>query len=105
MIEKIRGLTISSFENRFTFVTDCAYIMPRVFDASVSSTKVPFSARWIRCITHQLNDATKYVIQSREINDLETFKNSITAENIVATVKHASYNDEFIDGFSFLRKV
>lgn len=44
-LQEVTGLILSSFENRFTFVTDCAGTMPRVFGASVSLTKVPLSER------------------------------------------------------------
>lgn len=47
----------------------------------------------------------KNVIYSQKMQESEIFKNLIVVKNIVATVKHASYNDEFSDSFSSMEEV
>lgn len=99
------GLKLSDFQKRFTFVTDSAAVMPKVFGASVSQKKVPYGERWLPCITHQINTVMKTVIQSPKIKDSEIFRNLNCVKKIVSTIKHAGLNEKLPDGFAFLQEV
>lgn len=103
-LKSTTGFELSAFENNFTHVTDCAPVMARVFKASVSPNQIPYSARWVGCISHQLDTVMKNVITAEPIISSEISKNLNLVKSIVSTVKHADFNQEMPDGYSLLQE-
>lgn len=104
-LKHVTRFPLEAFEKHFSFITDRGATMPKVFGASISSNKVSFSQRWAGCITHQLNTVMKSTIERPPINISEISKTLTAIKNIVATVKHASLNDEMPEGYALLQEV
>ena len=96
---------MEDFEEKFTFETDCAPTMPKVFGASVSPAKVPYSQRWVGCISHQMNTAMKSAMQHHSIQDSIIQKDLTNLKSLISTFKHASYNDELMNGYKLIQEV
>lgn len=92
------GRSIAEFETRFTAVTDCAATMPKVFGASISPSKVPFSHKWVGCISHQLNTCMKSSITEDVIGRSKISENLTIVKSIISTIKHAGLNEKLPDG-------
>lgn len=99
------GIELDCFMDNFTFVTDCAATMPCVVGASASSRRVPFSEKWVGCISHMLNTAMKHVV-NHEIrgktiiaDDLERVK------TIVRIFKQGGWNSLLPDGHALIQEV
>ncbi len=56
------GLSFDRLLQSFTFVTDCAAVMPNIVGASVSTSVAPLNHKWAGCIVHQLNTVMKTTI-------------------------------------------
>lgn len=62
--DKLYKVSVSDFENDFSFVTDCTTSMPCNFDASISEGRQQVSNRWFSCISHQRNMAMKHAFNA-----------------------------------------
>lgn len=65
-------VSLESFIENFTFVTDHAANVPRIGDASVSSSLVPVLERWMGCVCHLLDTTMKYVMVSLSQSNHDT---------------------------------
>lgn len=93
------------FLERCSFVTDCAATMPRVFDASVSPNQIPFSDRWVGCISHQLNTVMKHVVESTLPRESTIIQSIDLVKKIVSSFKHASLNSKLVPGSALQQEV
>lgn len=60
--QRTAGARLKEFETNFTFVSDCVATIHKVFGVSVSTHKIPYSERWVGCISHQFNTVVKHAM-------------------------------------------
>jgi len=89
----------------YTLVTDCASTMPCIVGASSSSSKVPFTEKWLGCITHQLNTVMKPSMSDEERRNTRISKDLGAVKTIVRVFKHGSWNSLLPDGFALIQEV
>lgn len=104
-LQTSNGYDLAVLNDKFTYENDCAAVMAKEFGASVLSKKVSFRARWMSCISHQINTKIKNVINSEPINSSKVSKNLISLKSLVAKAKRTDFNPEPPNGFSFIREV
>lgn len=104
-IKATTGFHLTDFEQTFTFVTDCAATMPCVFGASVSSSRVPYSHRWIGCISHQLNTSMKNAMNNSQISSGEIGVDFERVKKIVTLFKKSAMNVMMPDGCALIQEV
>lgn len=102
-------VSFESFMENFTFVTDHVPNMPCIAGASVSSSLVPVSERWMGCFCHLPNTTMKHVMVSLSRSDHDTasaIRGDLKAiKDIVGTVKHKNLNSALPQGYAFLQEV
>jgi len=101
------GVEFEDLMQHLTFVTDCASTMPCIVGASSSSSKVPFSEKWVGCISHQINTCMKNCLQSKiltgELSVIQTDLNAV--KTIVRIFKQGNWNALLPDGYALLQEV
>lgn len=104
-MENDKGLTLNDFGKAFTFVTDSVANMPKVSEASISNSLIPYSYRWFLCISHILNTFMKNALQNEDVKRSDNSRNLNLKKSIVSSVKDASLNDEMEDELHLLQDV
>jgi len=92
---------------RFTFVTDCAAVMPNVVGASVSQRMAPLREKWMDCFAHQTNTAMKLCLEECENDSLlqDVFNDLKSAKTLVRIFKKAGLNQRLGDEYNLIQEV
>lgn len=100
-------MTLDDFQKSFTMVTDCAAVMARVANSSVSENVSPMSQKWLGCIVHQINTALKSCINSIEGHvDLYRVRSDLdSVKRIVQAFKKSFLNGQLPSGYHLIQEV
>lgn len=99
------GVEFDQFMSRFTFVTDCASTMPCIVGASSSSSRVPFTEKWLGCISHQLNTVMKNVMADDERKAGVVSTNLSSLKTIVRIFKQGNWNKDLPPGYALIQEI
>jgi len=99
------GLHFEKFMSRYTFVTDHASTLPCFIGSSSSSSKVPFTHKWLGCVSHLLNTVMKHCVQEQQREDSIERKVLIRVKTIVRVFKHGNWNVLLPQGYSVIQEV
>lgn len=105
MFVSVTCMNISSFEGRFTFLSDCTTVMPVLFGTFYFTIKVLYGKRWDGCITHKFTTTTKTVMNSNKVKKSIIWKDLFTVISVVTNVKHSGLNEGLLKGYSFIQEV
>lgn len=87
----------------FTLVTDCAATMPAVFGASALPNRVPYSERWVRHISKQLNTAMKNAFE--DVSDKHSCADLKKCKHLISIFKKSDLNEELQNGKSLQQEL
>lgn len=68
-LRSVTNKELADMDHQFTFITDLAATMPKIFGISIFESFVPYNQRLCGCISHQLNTAMKTAMKDTQIKD------------------------------------
>lgn len=77
--------SVDDIKELFTFVSDCASTIPSVLGASVSSSRVAYSERWVGCFSDKLHTSITFAFEHVRSKHIFRFGQTEAANNIFET--------------------
>ncbi|KAI0558044.1 Zinc finger BED domain containing protein [Gracilaria domingensis] len=99
------GCELDEFMKNFTFVTDCASTMPCIVGASASSQRVPYTEKWMGCISHQLNTVMKHAMEKEMASNSVIAADLLNVKTVVRIFKQGNWNQALPDGFALVQEI
>lgn len=91
------GSELENFYSLHTFVTDCAAMMPAIFETSVSPSHIPSSERWVLRVCQLLSTAMQHAMESIRSS---TIQHGFTSLKMIVTLfKKESIIDHLSNDF------